>query len=1160
MNNPLLPAAQRTPYLVNRTKELRQIHQAVYDAPQDTCQIVLIRGKGGMGKSRLVEEVLWRGGNWRTRKPENRGAVPVKQPEWDWTNHGNAVFGDLIDMATPQLYARVQFMQAIRDALVGAGGNIKFPHYDTAFNQFQSQQFYMGDYGYIQALEQTAEEAFIQDFQANAEIQHIVLILDTVERLFPIGGTQWLLERGLLTAADMAFYTYQWLIGHIRQGTFCNTTLLLAGRGKEGTAFFDAIEKAAGENPKSTIHRLEIGPFSLEDTKAFLEVLADIPIDGETDQIVSHEVAETILNIAADEARVETLHTYTGGQPVRLSLYTDLIVDAQRIPERLQDTPEAAKRAEQEGTLESIQEEIEASFIHLLFSRPSQGSEILKALVRAPRGLDVEQFQYALLSKPKEPPADWLERARTERALDDSRKDIQKALDALKRLSIVKRRPDGRIGLQDEIYRIYTHHLSKSDKTCLAEQEARQKFYEKLEAWAHYHHEKRLKELTETQAEDERRLNITVPSRVRKDVQFPDLTETERNNRSQLRAEIGKWELESLHYALLRDFVRNFNHVAFEQADQKWIASNPGSEALIQAELWQVLKERSYALKEFGKLEPWLSLRVHGEPTLHALERVALQEDITNWIKRFALRKTYQRALEFYEALEKVLKETYPLDSKKREERSWHHTFSRGQRELWRDYARLMTSTEVEKTLRGMETTLQNLEALLGHNQDEIALEDRGEKGFLGHPAELKLKRVIALYYNYIGYGYATLGSFRQATGYYSRALTQMRETEFPHMAPTTANNLSRVLSDRGYSRSRRICLDALELRKKQGAEVPIAYSYNTLALIDNDHNRPDLAWVEAAIAIAYFRMANDPRGLGLSLLQLGEALRRLAKPTSEAHHLRGDKPELILEIAQQTLDEAVNIFVKHEELLRRVEAWIERGCLERDRIQWSKDPARRERHYRDAFNSLEQAVQLAQEIHNKRLELDACVNIGWTHYYFDDLETTLESLESAEKIVPADYRIREGENLPLPDRDGLYNYQQLAKLNGLRGRVAMDRFGKRVDAIKAIYPEEDAQQRRERIHLDSEAGDHLHDAVEHYTLALAYAQLLSPRSSALSMIYNSLYGYLKGFNLTEMADFSRYAVEQRQRYQIDQLRTTDLGKLHEFLVDSFGFSEGVQS
>jgi hypothetical protein len=75
MTDSLFLAAQRTPVLVNRKKELEIIQKAIYQ-PEASCQIVFIQGQGGMGKSRLSEEVLWRGGNWKIRQEEERGPIP----------------------------------------------------------------------------------------------------------------------------------------------------------------------------------------------------------------------------------------------------------------------------------------------------------------------------------------------------------------------------------------------------------------------------------------------------------------------------------------------------------------------------------------------------------------------------------------------------------------------------------------------------------------------------------------------------------------------------------------------------------------------------------------------------------------------------------------------------------------------------------------------------------------------------------------------------------------------------------------------------------------------------------------------------------------------------------------------------------------------------
>ncbi len=419
------------------------------------------------------------------------------------------------------------------------------------------------------------------------------------------------------------------------------------------------------------------------------------------------------------------------------------------------------------------------------------------------------------------------------------------------------------------------------------------------------------------------------------------------------------------------------------------------------------------------------------------------------------------------------------------------------------------------------------------------------------------MRRLIALYYNYLGYGYANQGVTSKAEKAYGQALRAMRAVEFPHMEATTRNNLSRVLSDRGHTRGRRLCLDALELRKQQGAEIPIAFAYNTLALIDNDHMRPDLGWRESAIAVAYFRQANHPRGLGLALLQLGEALRRLAIHESETYYLQGDLPEAVLETAERATNEAFAIFTEgpaSKEILRRVEAMIEKGSLERDHLHIEEETQKAKR-YREALYYFDQAVRLAREIKNNRLELDATVNIAWTHYYFEKYDRVGEALQEAEKLLPPDCQITGKPPFPSSERDDLYVYQLLSKMHGLRGRMALHQFHSQGEKLKKEVSDKEA--RRRLLREDSQAQKYLREAAQAYVLALAYAQLLSPRSSALSVIYDALYNSLKEFNLTELEDFQKYVREWRKHYQVRKLRTSDLADADVFLQQTFGL-EGV--
>lgn len=1150
--NVIFQAAQRAPVLINRQKELQIIRQAIYQ-PQASLQIVLIYGAGGMGKSRLVEEVLWRAGNQNIRRQRLR---PEMQLEWDWTRDGDVVVGDLIDMNDIRLQNRTDFIHAIYNALVNSQEkDLDFSNYDSAYRVFEARA-HIGDLVFLKMLEEQAEREFLKDYRKNASNHRIVLIVDTVEKLYPIGGAKLLLTEELLSEEDLAEYTYIWLLRQIRQHTFPNTTLLLVGRAEEGKGFFEAVRKAAAQNPECQVIEVpEISHFSLEDTRTYFQVLIDAwqsePPTPQREQILA-----TFRGLLEDEARLKTLWHYTGGQPVRLALYADLIAEDPFLPASLL----SRNGSQEQEDLEEVRRSVEAGFVRLLFARPGLRAGILQALVRAPRGLDAEQLHFILASRPDETVQDWLDRHAQDVAITYSQ--IINEMEELKKLALVKVRPDGRLALQDEVYRIYTRAIAQDETQSAEERKARYKLYHKLREWAKYHREENLKKVREYLEDDERQLPLERPSKALA-VDFPALTDDEEEERAKVRAAMQAWRLEELHYALLQDYRREFNAALFEEAQSLWLAHSERDLVLLQAERWQPLLDRAYALEEFGNLEPWESLKRRYESPFVALERIALQDDLTLWIMIFILRRQFQRAIEFATSLERKIQERrdrYNGIDANFLRASWMHTLARHERSLWKNVALIYIGQGVQLVLEEMSKAVKELEALLRYSQEEeVVFPDgsrRGETGFKGHPAEIKVRRLLALYYNYIGYGYATLGATTHAKNAYGRALRIMREVEFPHMEATTRNNLARVLSDRSQARGRRVCLDALELRKQQSLESPLALSYNTLALIDNDHGRPDLAWVEAATAVAYARRSQDQRVLGLALLQLGEALRRIANLRQEFYYLRGDPPEALLRVAANALTEAIKIFTDYEEIPRRLEAWIEQGSLERDRMRFQQDKGRREQYYRSAVSYLKQAADMAKQLQNDRLELDALVNLAWTHYRYPDFGLAEKTAKQAESLVPKDAFIRE-DFLPDPNRDKIYLYHQLSRLEGLYGRIALERFRKISDDEELRKRIPDKEARHQFIHENVSAQQYLQQAAEHYVKALAYSQLQSPRAHNLRLTYNALYERLVDFNLTELQDFYKYVRQAIEKYHTNKLQTVDLGRLDEFLEQTFGLFEG---
>ena len=388
------------------------------------------------------------------------------------------------------------------------------------------------------------------------------------------------------------------------------------------------------------------------------------------------------------------------------------------------------------------------------------------------------------------------------------------------------------------------------------------------------------------------------------------------------------------------------------------------------------------------------------------------------------------------------------------------------------------------------------------------------------------------------------------------------RETEFIGQQAATRNNLGRALSELGRNqRGRRIVADALDLRRRQGTEIPIAYSINTLALIDNDARRPDLAWREAAKAVAYFRRAEMNRGLGLALIELGKALRRLANQEQPGLIL-DDPPDRIYAEAERAAQEAIIIFQESSakaESPRLIEAWIEMGCVKRDQIRTLlQQRAERlaHRYAAEAISFYNRAKESALKRNLTRLALDAIGEYGLGLLLHRRCGKRTEVLAETGALIDDGYQLCSGQRPPEPGKDKSYMYYQLSKSCALQGQMAMTQFRRRVEMIRNEMGDSGYAGRKVRqkaVHSDREAQDWLRSAAEAFVQALCYAELLSPRSPALTIAYNQLYSYLKEFNVTELEDFWRYGRAARRMYQVNKIKIEDFSDLDRWIEDCFG-------
>lgn len=1163
MSQSLLNAAWQLETMIGREEELEQIRKAIYpDGNQGSCRIVLVTGPGGIGKSRLLEEVLRRAGNPAVIRARSFSPPQLIDPSETWSIYGEVTVSDVIDLMDIRLSSKVQLIEAIHNALSWSGG-VDFSAYEQTLREYERAKLNSASFTIIADLEKQVEEDFWRAFQEHTQGKRIVLMLDTAERLV-LRSSDWVIKNHLLTPGELVISSQQWLITQVVKGRFDNTTLILAGRPKEGKPFFSQFESILTEEktPCEPV-KVSLKPLSREETGKYFGQLAkewDLMLPENRVDTEDHaRIGRSLRALAEDKERLDILHLMTGGRPVLLSLYSDLIHEPGDLP-----GPFLLSKSEVEQALKGRREdafhaEIEDAFIDLLFEQPGLRSDIMQALARCPAGLSARQLHYLIDSKEGFAPAEWVPNVYR-------LQEIKENLDQIRQLSIARpRRNDPlnikdindyrrsqqyddtqRMGLQDEIYRIYADRNYAKEGRRDREHQERTKQYKKLQDWAGWQLDELRKHLRDHQEADERRLTsaIQLPTQAVTAV-IPRPLPSEQEERNKIQRAIAEWELERLHYSLLANPAAGLNDDYTDLTEQRWLANNEEADFIGQQEMWRVLHD-DHALKFSGM----------NDDQLEVLQRTAREEDPTRWIKRFILRRQYKRAITFYDSVEKAIEK-----EPEAQRITWKHPLNAGERIIWTSYARIMLGTEAQQGVKDIVHWLGILTPLAKAPSTE-KIGPKGETGFKDHPALPRLLRIIAVGHNFAGYGYVVRSQFTQAIKHYGKGLRTLRETKIEARHAATLNNLGRALASQGKEeRGLRICADALEIRRSLGAEIPVAYSLNTLALIGNSMQRTPTAWREAAQAAAIFRQAGDNRGLGLALIQVGIGLRRLAKGHEPSIVMEAGREELY-RTAQDALERAVEIFGQGPELLRLVEAELELGCVLRDQIRLI-DPAKEETRWlratRQAEKTLVQAIELAEKNLFPSQALQARVDLAWAYFFMDDHDKAEAVAQEAETQIPAEYHTQPNQLVDQKDTEAHYFYQ-LAKIQGLYGSIAMKRFKERREDLRREKDLEGEQLSRE-VERDKTAQTILDKSAECYVLSLFYGQMFSPRSRSLVITFDHIYDHIKSFNEVEHRMFYEAQEKATKKYQegdkeSDASQPNDFSNLQKWLNDCFGLSE----
>jgi tetratricopeptide (TPR) repeat protein len=1240
---PVLSVARQTREMIGQEMPLSRIKAAIY-SPGRSFQTIYIRARGGTGKTRLLEEVLRRSGH------PDWPHVGGPQELWETERRENSpIVSDLIDVIDVRLHDRYRFITQLRESLRAHAPSSEFRQSIPAENKVRMLVAGGVLLTKIDAAQEEVDKAFINDLREIAKKRRVVFLIDTTERL-SYKAIEQLLDRELLDPGDLKMRTHQWLYQLISEGKLENVTLILAGRDeeKEGRPFFTRMDRAYQEAKDHGHDRerisIELPPLTIEETRQYFQCLADdwrayAEQPGATTgpNRPSPRALARAYSLVADpnSDAHKVLRLYTAGIPVRLALYGHLLAEGKEVPSLLRKSYQEAlahvgldeQRAlagEKTDELDAAQWEVEEEFINVLFSKlDDRRSKVLLALVRAPRVLTAEQLHFVLDSPEDQAPEEW----RPDDSKGRRKNKLQELVELLHSIEndyLGKRRSSWtdleqvleepvphastyRIGLQDELYRIYAEHMGlfavplseetkrirasrtpierqRYEKNCADERAARQALYKKLSAFAHYQYQRYLDRKRDYLDEDEATLENEFKLDNHRTYYLPDLTTVMARERSALNSVITIFEIEHMVYELLREPEKNLNTAYITLEDDNDKAARQEEDFWAQAEMWRALDDDW--LMKFVPFSRHKRAEDRQETPIDVLRRVAEQENASRWIKRFALRGPYQRALDFYDAIEHYIENmprnaADPLERQQQQNTwsSWNHTLAREERSIWRQVAANRLGSDAPHAIEMITQSLERLYELYDRHvleetradilPDGYVHREYGFKGVDGVPAHAgypRLRRLLSIAHNSVGFAYRTIGRNRDAVSHYVQALRVIHD-EYGRMKAHRAqvlNNQARALSELGWE-SMAVCLDGLNLRRELAEEVPLAGSYNTLALIYDDMGRYEDAPLLAAKAIAYCRRADERRQLGLALRQMAESLRHVAERIRTGQRVAGT-PEKLFSTAEILLREAADIFQELDEAERRVEVALEFGSLYRDRMQpdFGELPHYLDEYRRDALDYLNTAGTLAQAHHMEQHVMDVRLNRARVYYYAGDPAAAQAALQKITDELSVDperspYLIT-SKYVPQPNdnalRDRNWVFRHLGTAEMLRGWMAMDRFNKRVEYFQSRYPlEDETALRRDKIKRDRQANQALREVVEAYVLGMAYAELYSPRSRSLGVMHNDLYHRMMKFNRTELQSFQKHLTAVAKVYP---KHLTSVGVLQSFLQEFFGLSEAA--
>lgn len=964
--------------LIGRDGELAQIYAAIAPIPQRAFRCVLIKANGGIGKTRLLNEIH------RLLKHNNdiSGSLGVDRPHWDTTN---IIPLPLIDVADTTLHTRIPFLRIARSRFAEVNDpNIDrlFAEFDQVVAAFDQAHGTYTPYTDQQRLIARIVETFDDAYRKITRTQRVVWMIDTLEQLYFLPPE---IDRLFLDATITDYdrnATFGWLVNHFIAELPENTTVILAGRPKPKlwsehiTSFVrlqaqlrdtstpvqkpqklvDPAELA--ERPEETrqtlatapltpqdqvVTEIELDEFQPEETVQYLEILQrQLALDP-----IYRRISSYLLDLLRNRAQCAVLHHLTGGNPIRLAIYLDLLVSGDATPSAFRKdlvTLKDPARANEnnDDQLAPVREDINASLIRYLtrnLRKPAY--KVFEYLALMQRGLDLERLLYM-----------W----------GGEREQVIEILNHLLRLSFVKHRPapgspantaewptyreGDRLFLHDALYQSFQQASAHEILGSLEDtRQYQREVFERLVAFCREraeHLSDRIDELTRAQIElqqheDGERSN-----------QF-------QQNKHELRealAERRRLRAELLHYSFYFDPYSGFFDVYYDLSDQAFYANDTDLDAQLQSEVefffFGIDPELNRELSSMSAIE-WNTLRL-----------AVIYERVAGWIRRLTWLGNFREAQLFAEqALEDHTNQARPgypwIDE----------VLATNLGNVLKDmYRNEWIANRCFATIFLGERTQDAINELI----EIVATIEQANVANIPRYLEERRLDLLGRCLLFAGYGYATLKHFDKATYFYERAdaaLNQLPLTKLRALKAEVKNDWSRALGELHQLAAAEIkCQEGLDIRSKLGFDYLLGLSYNTMALIYavNDEPRKSLVWSKQSLDL--FRQISRPRGIGLALTQAAKAIRLAWE--------KQDRVDVELETAEAHLLEAEKIFDSENgdvpEKVRELEVKLELGNLY---TTWANLPGVDVEQKRQRAHDILQAAQRIAEKGNYSVHLE---------------------------------------------------------------------------------------------------------------------------------------------------------------------------------------------